>query len=224
MEKCAIFIDGGYLDKLLEMWGDFSLDYLKFSKKLCDFIKVDILRVYYYNCSPIVRRMHETICSKCDEKMEIHFKHYGEKKVFCEKCYETKFGKKSRFPKFSPEQTKKDQDYHDEREKLYNKLKKLPRFEVKYGYLQIIKGQPKQKLIDVKMSLDVVNKCFEKQIQHAIIVAGDADFIPAIRKARDYGAIIHLFCNENRVNRKLLHEVDEVHNLKLSFIRDLEEV
>jgi len=163
MEKCAIFIDGGYLDKLLERWDNFPLDYLKFSKKLCQFIKVDLLRVYYYNCLPIVRKMYETNCSRCSEKIEVPFKHYGEKKVYCERCFENKFGKKSRFPKFSESQTKEDQEFRDKREKFYNRLKKLPRFEVKYGYLQMIKGVPKQKMVDVKMSLDIVNKCFEDQ-------------------------------------------------------------
>jgi len=224
MEKCAIFIDGGYLDKLLERWNNFPLDYLKFSKKLYKFLKADILRVYYYNCLPIVRKMYEANCSRCSEKIEISFKHHGEKKVYCERCFEDKFGRKPQFPKFTEAQTKEDQEFRDKREKLYNKLKKLPRFEVKYGYLQMIKGYPKQKMIDVKMSLDIVEKCFENQIQHAVIVAGDGDFIPAIKKAKDCGAIVHLFCNEKKVNRRLLFEVDEVHNLKLSFIRGLEEV
>lgn len=220
-EKCAIFIDGGYLDKILERWENFPLDYLKFSKKLCEFIKANLLRVYYYNCLPIIRRMYETNCSRCHKKIEICFKHDGEKKVYCDRCYKDKFRKEPQFSKFSEEETKKDQEFHDEREKFYNKLKKLPRFEVKYGHLQLINGVPKQKAVDVKMSLDIVDKCFENQIQHAIIVAGDSDFIPAIRKAKDYGAIVHLVCNENKVNRRLLLEVDEVHNLKLSFIRDL---
>lgn len=55
-EKCAIFIDGGYLDSILAKWDNFPLDYLKFTDKICRELKLDILRVYYYNYLPIIRR------------------------------------------------------------------------------------------------------------------------------------------------------------------------
>lgn len=223
MEKCAIFIDGGYLDKLLWNWERFPLDYLKFYEKICEVVGAKILRVYYYNCMPIVRKMYKTNCSRCNKQFEVCFKPDGEKKLHCDRCFKDKNGKPPHFQKVSEEETKRDQQFYDERERFCNKLKKLPYFEVKYGYLQFINGKRKQKAVDVKMSLDIVDKCFERQIQHAVIVAGDSDFIPAIRKAKDYGAIVHLFCNKNKVNRRLLFEVDIVHHLKLSFIKEFKE-
>jgi hypothetical protein len=54
-EKCAIFIDGGYLNSLLKKWNNFGLNYLKFSQKISEIIEVKRLRTYYYNCLPIVR-------------------------------------------------------------------------------------------------------------------------------------------------------------------------
>jgi len=77
-------------------------------------------------------------------------------------------------------------------QRFITKLRRLPRFEVKFGELQIIGGEFNQKMIDVLMSIDIVEKCLGKQIQHAILIAGDSDFIPAIKRAKDYGAIIHL--------------------------------
>ncbi len=222
MEKCAIFIDGGYLDKLLEMWEDFPLDYLKFSNKICKLLDKELLRVYYYNCLPIIRKMHKIKCSNCGKGFELCFKDDGERKLYCEECYENKTHKKPKFTKISKEQTKKDQKRFDEKEKFYNKLKKLPQFEVKYGELQIIEKEFKQKGVDVKMSLDMVDKCFDNQIKHAIIIAGDSDFIPAIIKAKDYGAIAHLFCSKKKVNKKLLYAVDIVHHLNKKFFHGLE--
>jgi uncharacterized protein (TIGR00288 family) len=96
----------------------------------------------------------------------------------------------------------------------------LPRFEVKFGELQSIKGVFKQKKVDVLMSLDIVDKCFENQIKHAVIVAGDSDFIPVIKKAKDYGAIVHLFGHEDSINRELLNEIDEFHPLTRMFLED----
>ena len=207
LEKCAIFIDGGYLDSLLRKWENFPLNYLDFTNKICQVLKLEVLRIYYYNCLPIIRKMYKIKCYNCNSEFEIHFKTDGSKKLFCEKCLKEK-GIDINPINYSQEQTDSDQKLYDYKEKFYNKLKRFPRFEVKYGELQLIKGEFKQKGVDVLMSLDIVDKCFDRQVQHAVIIAGDSDFIPAIRKAKDDGAIVHLFCNKNKVNNKLLYEVD----------------
>ena len=184
MEKCAIFIDGGYTDALTKKWHYFPLDYLKFSNELCKIIGAELLRVYYYNCLPLVKKMYEVVCDKCKKQFEIHFEAEDEWKIYCEDCLKEKKISVNR-PRYTKEQTEEDKERYRKKKKFYNKLKRYPRFEVKYGRLQIIGGELKQKGVDVLMSLDIIDKCFENHIQHAIIVAGDSDFIPAIRKAKD---------------------------------------
>ena len=220
MEKCAIFVDGGYIDALLKRWNDFPLDYRKFAEKLCEVVHAKLLRVYYYNCLPIVRRMYKARCHNCDAECEIHFEPEPHLKVYCEECIKQK-GLNINTIKYHRETTRQDEDRYRMKKGFYNKLKRFPRFEVKYGRLQIIGGEFKQKGVDVLMSLDIADKCFENQIQHAVIVAGDSDFIPAIRRAKNYGAIVHLFCNKKKINRELLDEVDEVHELTFSSVQDL---
>jgi CxxC-x17-CxxC domain-containing protein len=127
MEKCAIFIDGGYVDKLLETWNDFDLDYFKLSQKICQQLKLDLLRVYYYNCLPIIRRMYEIVCSECGKKFKFCRKTDGDRKIFCEDCYKKLFERESNFFKITPEKTKEDEALYEKKEKLYNKIKKLPR-------------------------------------------------------------------------------------------------
>jgi len=104
---------------------------------------------------------------------------------------------------------KEDNLMHTEKQKFIDRLQRLSRFEVKKGKLQLIGGEFRQKMVDVLMSLDIVDKCFDKQIQHAILIAGDADFVPAIKKAKDYGAIIHLYYHPSSIHDKLLDEIDE---------------
>jgi len=103
-------------------------------------------------------------------------------------------------------------------EKFLTKLRRLPRFEVKLGRLQLIGGFFKQKMVDILMSLDIVDLCYSHQIQHAILVAGDADFVPAVKKARGSGAIIHLFYHPETVHHEILDHVDEIHELTKEFI------
>ncbi len=172
VEKCAIFIDGGYLNKIIKKHFDNNpINYLKLSDKICSNLNLDRLRTYVYHCLPIVRPNNS-------------------------------------------EDIKKQADM----ERFLSKLKRLPRFEVKLGRLQIIGNQFRQKMIDVLMSLDITNMSFEKQIQHAILIAGDSDFVPAIKKAKNYGTIVHLYYHPSSVHNEILDEVDELHQINQELI------
>lgn len=51
MERCAIFIDAGYLSSVLaKEFGGMEVDFGKLSKELSD--GSNLLRAYYYNCPP----------------------------------------------------------------------------------------------------------------------------------------------------------------------------
>lgn len=103
-------------------------------------------------------------------------------------------------------------------QKFFTSLKRLPRFEVKLGELQLIGGIFKQKMIDVLMSLDIVDICFNKQVEHVAVIAGDADFVPAIKKAKEHGVIAHLFYHRSSVHNELMDVVDELHEISEDLI------
>lgn len=50
MEKVCVFIDGGYLDKVIENAGNKRVDYGKLARKLCS--GNNFIRAYYYHCLP----------------------------------------------------------------------------------------------------------------------------------------------------------------------------
>jgi len=103
-------------------------------------------------------------------------------------------------------------------------LKRLPRFEVKLGKLQLIGGQFKQKMIDVLMSLDIVKKALGNEVKHIVLIAGDADFVPAIKSAKDNDVIIHLFYHPSSVHNQILDEVDELHIIDIDFINKCKKI
>ncbi len=173
MDKCAVFIDGGYLNKILKNNFDKTdICYFKLCKFICDKTETKRLRTYYYHSLPIIRS-----------------------------------------------DNREDELRHSNMQKFLTGIKRLPRFEVKLGRLQFFGGKFRQKMVDVLMSLDIVNMCFEKHIEHAVIIAGDSDFIPAIKKAKDYGAIVHLFYHPSSVHTELIDEVDELHTISEDLIR-----
>jgi len=104
------------------------------------------------------------------------------------------------------------------KQKFVDRIEKLPRFEVKKGRLQLIGTEFKQKMVDVLMSMDIVEKCCNLQIQQAILIAGDSDFVPAVKKAKDYGAIVHLYYHPIKIHTELLNEMDELHPITTELI------
>ena len=50
MDRCAIFLDGGYLNTILRRKGGLKLDFKKLSEKLSG--NMDRLRTYYYTSMP----------------------------------------------------------------------------------------------------------------------------------------------------------------------------
>ncbi len=174
MEKGAIFIDGGYLNRILKNYfGESDVDYKKISEYICKELGIECLRTYYYTCMLIrIRR-------KGNEDDEV------------------RYGNMQRF--------------------IMN-LRRLPRFEVKLGELQMIGGQFRQKMVDLLMSLDIIDMSSEKQVGHIILIAGDADFVPSIKRAKVRGMIAHLFSHQSSIHNQLLDEVDESHVINERFI------
>ncbi len=114
-----------------------------------------------------------------------------------------------------------DQDRMNKMEKFLNRLKRIPRYQVRLGRLIKVGNSFKQKMVDVHLSLDLVDMCFEKQIDHAIILGGDSDFVPAIERAKRAGAIIHLFYHPDCVHNLLLDHCDELYEINDDFIKEI---
>lgn len=172
MEKCAIFIDRGYFNKILKNnFNKADINYLKLCELISNELNLKRLRTYYYHSLLLVR-----------------------------------------------ENNSSDKEKHLNMQRFLSNIKRLPRFEVKLGKLQYINGQFRQKMVDVLMSLDIVNMCFNKQIEHVILIAGDSDFVPAIKRAKDNGAIVHLFYHPSSAHTELLDEIDEMHPISEDLI------
>jgi len=52
MNRCAVFIDGGYAKKVFQEFGNPRISYLKFSEYVAK--NEERLRTYYYDCAPYV--------------------------------------------------------------------------------------------------------------------------------------------------------------------------
>jgi len=162
MARCAVLIDGAYLDKVLH--NDFSnarVDIGKLADELAG--SMERLRTYYYHCMPF-----QSVTPTPEERK--------------------RFAAMDKF--------------------IFN-LKKLPRFQFRQGKLQKIGTEFKQKRVDIWMAVDLVRMSSNRQIEKALLVAGDSDLVPAIEAARDEGVVVVLFYSPNSRHDELLQACDE---------------
>jgi uncharacterized LabA/DUF88 family protein len=150
MGRFALFVDGGYLRKVLRQFGEPRIDCRKLSDHFAG--SDERLRTYYYDCAP----------------------------------YQ------------SPAATQDEQDRKARFDSFIHALENVPRLQVRLGRLA---RRPKpdgsvdfeQKKVDVLLTVDLVRLACEKQIQRAVLIAGDSDFVPAIQVAKDAGTIVQLY-------------------------------
>lgn len=84
-------------------------------------------------------------------------------------------------------------------ERFFNRLERLPRFDVKRGKLAF-RGIDKetgkkifeQKRVDVLLAVDMVILATSRQITDMVLVAGDSDYCPAVEAAKANGVLVKL--------------------------------
>ncbi len=147
MDKAAVFIDGGYLSKVLKnVFGESAIDFLKLSDLVCG--GCERFRTYYYNCMP----------------------------------YQS-----------NPPTAEEQALYSGMQSFIFN-LSRLPRFEIRLGRLQKISPSLfRQKGIDVLLSIDMVQIAWTNKIEKAVLVSGDSDFTPAIKRTKEAGVLTTLY-------------------------------
>ena len=176
--KVAIFIDGGYLDKIAKDEFNVRIDYEKLSKELS--LGKEILRTYYYHCEP-----------------------YQSTPVTTEE--------RERFSKA---------------QKFHGALIRLPRYEVKLGQLQCIRGEFRQKGVDTLLSIDIVNLAASSKISDVVLLAGDSDYLPAIKVAKEHGVNVTLYHSKERSHyHNALWEIcDERFSIDLGLIEKIKRI
>ena len=121
-------------------------------------------------------------------------------------------------PYMSQEPTEDELKRMESHTKFVHEIESLGRWAMRLGKLQKRwEGQREvyeQKRVDVLLSVDLVRHAAAGHIQHAILLAGDSDFVPAVEAAKEHGVTLTLWCGHaSTVNRDLVALADEVYLL-----------
>jgi len=103
----------------------------------------------------------------------------------------------------------------DSHRSLVDEIERTNRWQVRLGKLEKRwdgnKEYFEQKRVDVLLSVDMVRHAAAGHIQHAIVIAGDSDFIPAIAAAKESGVTVSLWGGPAKtVHKDLAWLVDEI--------------
>ena len=110
---------------------------------------------------------------------------------------------------------------YSEMDKFLAYLRGLPRFEIRLGRLQKIGRAFKQKGVDVWFAVDLVKLSCRGNIDKAILVTGDSDFVPAVSVAREEGVVAILYYSKSPpmyVHNELLEACDERYEITQDLI------
>jgi uncharacterized LabA/DUF88 family protein len=89
--------------------------------------------------------------------------------------------------------TQEQQELYAGKVKFFNALSKLPSFEPRFGKQRPRAGGFVQKGVDVLLAVDLVRLSSKGQIQKAFLIAGDGDYVPAVKAAKDDGVSVKLY-------------------------------
>ena len=119
--------------------------------------------------------------------------------------------------------TQDERERYSTQRRFFDTLDRLPRYMVRLGRLAYRgvddRGRPRyeQKRVDILLGVDLVQLAAKQNIQEAVLLAGDSDFIPAVTAAKSEGVVIKLFHGE-RPHSDLWREADERTQITQSFI------
>ena len=98
---------------------------------------------------------------------------------------------------------------------FYTILNEIPNLEIRLGKLvhDVVNGKDSfaQKQVDILLTIDLLSLSLKGQITKAIIITGDSDFVPLIRRVKDEGIKVQLM--HGKSYSKELWEICDIRNI-----------
>jgi uncharacterized LabA/DUF88 family protein len=123
-----------------------------------------------------------------------------------------------------PDPTDEELERVNKKRGFFHRLEYLPRFTVKLGRTQRVLNDDgtttyQQKGVDVMLAADMVYLASRSLTEHIILVAPDADYVPAVRLVKDLGVVVHLVHGGNlAASAEMRKECDERIELDSEFV------
>lgn len=137
----------------------------------------DLYRIFFYDCPPLVKKMHNPITKKA-----IDFSKTNEAK-FRSELHAALLSKRKLAVRLG--HLSEDAQWTIKPQVIRKLLKGQAKFEeLSEDDVQV---DTRQKGVDMRIGVDVTSLTLKKQVDQIVLIAGDADFVPAAKIARREG-------------------------------------
>ena len=94
-----------------------------------------------------------------------------------------------------------------EKKKWYNGLRKRSGYVIKASFDKIVSSGAIEKKVDIKIAIDMISLAYENSYDTAILVSGDGDFIPIVKKIKELGKNVEVWAFRYSLANKLKEEL-----------------
>lgn len=91
----------------------------------------------------------------------------------------------------------------------YEQLTVRSGYVIKASFDKIVKSGAIEKKVDINIAIDVVSLAYEDAYDTAVIVSGDGDFLPVIKKVKELGKSVELWAFKYSLANTLREEFEE---------------
>lgn len=208
-KRTAILVDGGFFLKRYRSINKIkTLDPEKTAKDLWEMClkhlsqakaeSYDLYRIFYYDCLPYDKKQHNPITGR-----SIDFSKTEQYKFQCAFYEELKKKRKIALRLGVLEDRKRWIIKPSKTKELFSKqisIEDLTEDDVQFDFTQ--------KMVDIKIGLDIASITLKKQVDQIILVSGDSDFVPAAKLARREGIDFLLDPMWNPIKPHLFEHID----------------
>ena len=94
-----------------------------------------------------------------------------------------------------------------EKKKWYKELSSRCGYVIKASFDKIASSGAIEKKIDIKIAIDIISLAYEDAYDTAVLVSGDGDFVPVIRKVKELGKIVEVWAFKYSLANTLKEEI-----------------
>lgn len=80
-----------------------------------------------------------------------------------------------------------------EKKKWYEDLSEHSGYVIKASFDKIAANDAIEKKIDIQIAIDIISLAYENAYDTAVLVSGDGDFVPVVKKVRELGKNVELW-------------------------------
>lgn len=209
----AVFIDGAFFikrlrhylpknehynaEKMASIAMGMALEHLKLRNK--DKIEDDLYRIFFYDCPPLEKKMHKPISGKAldlSKSDEAVFRRELHKELIKKRKFALRLGRLS--------------DYSNGWRLKPRVLSELLKGRKAWGDLtdDDFTIDIMQKGVDMRIGVDISTVTLKMQANRIVLIAGDADFVPAAKLARREGVDFILDAMHQPISDDLFEHID----------------